>query len=279
MEKAERTEKMDRPLTLALAQMCPVQGEPEENRKKMEAMIREAAGKGADLICFPELSYTGYFVRKERLLEIAEPEDGPFVRWVRRISAECRIAVAAGFAERGEDGLYNSCILTDRTGALLGTARKMHLWKSEKKRFLPGREIPVFETEWGKTALILCYDLEFPEPARVAALRGASLILCPAAWSIPARNRWDTDLAANSLFNRLFLAGVNYGDSLCCGASAVVSPDGAFLLRAPESGEGVFTITVDLAEAEDARTTLPYLEELDSRAVRLLLEAAEERKI
>ena len=89
----------------------------------------------ADLICFPELSYTGYFVRKERLELIAEKEEGLFVTRLCELAVRYGIGIAGGFAERDGENIYNSCVLVDRMGAVAGKARKVHLWKSEKKRF------------------------------------------------------------------------------------------------------------------------------------------------
>lgn len=170
---------------MALGQMAPAQGEPEINLKKMASMAAEAAVRGADILCFPELSYTGYFVRKERLLEIAETEDGVFVTWLRDAAKKYSIWIGAGYAERGGEGLYNTYLLANREGNIACRARKVHLWKSEKKRFVSGHEFPVIDTEFGKIAVLICYDMEFPETVRMAGLRGAETILCPAAWRTP----------------------------------------------------------------------------------------------
>ena len=248
-------------MKLALGQMRAVSGDTAANLKRMETMILEAAEKGADLICFPELSYTGYFVRKEELWRLAEPQDGPFVRRLQKLAKEQEIWIAAGFAEREGDALYNSCVLINRQGVTAGISRKVNLWKSEKHRFKSGETFPVFETEFGKLAMILCYDLEFPEPARIAALKGAELLLCPAAWSIPAKNRWELDLRGNSLFNLLYIAGVNYADELCCGSSAVAGPDGAFVAQASGQEEEVLLAELDFTAVYAQRERIPYFED------------------
>lgn len=264
---------MDR-LKIALGQMPAVQGGTEENLQKMTEMICRAAKEGAKLICFPELSYTGYFVKKERLQELAEPEDGFFVTCLRELSVRYGIGILAGFAEREEESVYNTCILTDTRGNLAGKARKVHLWKSEKKRFAPGDEYPVFETEFGKVAIIICYDLEFPEPARIAALKGAELILCPAAWSVPAARRWELDMAGNSLFNLLYIAGSNFSDELCCGLSGVTGPDGMWAAQARGQEETIVYAEIDKAQIALMREKLPYYEDLDIREMEELLKAA-----
>ena len=237
-----------RNVRIALGQMRAVQGDTRANMKKMEAMAAGAAAGGADIICFPELSYTGYFVKKDRLLEIAERGDS--------------------------NDIYNTAVFADRQGKIAGKARKVYLWKSEKKRFKQGEEFPVFETEFGRAAILICYDLEFPEPARIAALKGARMIFCPAAWSVPARNRWDLDLKGSSLYNLLFTAGANFADELCCGASGVAGPDGRMIAQSPGQEEELVFADLDMEEADRQRENIPYFADLDERVLQQLADAA-----
>lgn len=258
-------------MKLALGQMTAVQGEPEANLRKMEAMIVQAADNGADLICFPELSYTGYFVRKEWLEEIAEDMEGRFISSLSALARRCQIGIVGGFAEKEAGKLYNTAVLFDRQGAVAGKARKVHLWKSEKKRFAGGSEYPVFETEFGKIAILICYDLEFPEPARIAALKGAQLILCPAAWSVPAKRRWEVDLSGNALFNLIPIVGVNYSDDLCCGLSGAAGPDGNWIARTDGQEEIILYADIDDTAALTMREKIPYYEDLGSWEMEELL--------
>lgn len=254
---------MSRKVVIALGQMTAVQGDVGKNLEQMERMIGEAARAKAQVICFPELSQTGYFVRKEELMELAEPSHGPCVSRLAACAKENGIWVIAGYAEKEGGELYNSCILIDRQGMIQGNVRKVHLWKSEKKRFKKGSEFPVFDTELGKLAILPCYDLEFPEPARIAAVKGAELLFCPAAWSVPAKNRWVLDLQANSLFNLLFIAGANYADELCCGSSALAGPDGSFRVLASETKAEVIVAEIDLDEIAVQRERIPYFEDME----------------
>lgn len=252
----------NRKIKIALGQMTAVQGNPEENIKKMEAMTEQASAEGADIICFPELSCIGYFVKKERLLELCEPADGVLARCLSVCAAKNQISIIAGYAEQADGKVYNSCLVFDRTGKAVGNARKVHLWKSEKKRFEAGNDFPVFDMDFGKIAVINCYDLEFPEPSRIAALKGAELIFCPAAWSRPALNRWELDIRGNSLFNILYVAGANFVDELCCGSSAVAGPDGAFLAQASAEKEELLLAEIDLEKVKENREWLPYFEDM-----------------
>ncbi|WP_125140164.1 carbon-nitrogen hydrolase family protein [Clostridium transplantifaecale] len=262
---------------IALGQMEAVQGDTQANMAKMERMAAEAAAGGADVICFPELSYTGYFVKKDRLLEIAETENGEFYRRISRTARENGICIVAGFAERGPgEDIYNTAVFADRAGRIAGKARKVYLWKSEKKRFVRGEEFPVFNTEFGGVAILTCYDLEFPEPARIAALKGAKLIFCPAAWSVPARNRWDLDLMACSLYNMVFTAGANFSDELCCGASGVAGPAGSMIDQSQGQKEEIVFADIDLDEADRQREDIPYFDDLDGMVLKQLSGALEE---
>lgn len=262
---------------IALGQMEAVQGDTQANMAKMERMAAGAAAGGADVICFPELSYTGYFVKKDRLLEIAETENGEFYRRISRTAKKNGICIVAGFAERGPgEDIYNTAVFAGRDGRIAGKARKVYLWKSEKKRFVRGEEFPVFDTEFGGVAILTCYDLEFPEPARIAALKGAKLIFCPAAWSVPARNRWDLDLMACSLYNMVFTAGANFADELCCGASGVAGPEGSMIAQSQGQKEEIVFADIDLDEVDRQREDIPYFDDMDGTVLKQLSGALEE---
>lgn len=259
---------------IALGQMTAIQGDTQSNMGKMEQMAAQAAAKGADIICFPELSYTGYFVGRERLSEIAEREDGEFIKRLCKSAEKNGICIVAGYAELGEDGgIYNTSVFAGRQGQIQGSARKVYLWKSEKKRFKRGSDFPVFDTEFGKAAILTCYDLEFPEPARIVALKGARMIFCPAAWSVPAKNRWSLDLMSCSLYNLLFTAGANYADDLCCGASGVAGPDGRMIAQSTGQMEEIIFADLDPEECDRQRESIPYFDDLDGAVLQKLTDA------
>lgn len=258
---------------IALGQICGLRMTREALREQMSYMAAEAAEQGAELILFPELSSIGYFHSQTELELLTGADDSDFIAWATRLSQKNRIGICAGYAEHAAGQRYNTSLLTGRNGEIVGKVRKVHLWKSEKKRFAAGNEYPVFETEFGKLAVLLCYDMEFPEPARIAALRGAELILCPAAWSKPAENRWRLALPASALFNLCFVAGANYSDALCCGGSAVYGPDGAALTVA-EEGEALVITELDPERVRQQRETLPYFQDLRAEDMELLLSGA-----
>lgn len=248
---------------IALGQMRAVSEDTETNFRTMEQMIEQAAAENVDLICFPELSYTGYFVKRDKLEKLAEPWDGSFAMRLCKCAKKNHIHIIAGYAEREQADIYNSCLIVSDEGQLIGNVRKVHLWKSEKKRFIKGNEFPVFDTAIGKIAVLNCYDLEFPEPARIVALKGAEIIFCPAAWSRPSLNRWNLDIRGNSLFNLLFTVGANFADELCCGSSAVAGPDGEMIVQASLEEEEVITAILSFEQIEKQRLEIPYFEDME----------------
>lgn len=249
-----------RTVKIALGQIRPFQGEPQKNLRKMLDWIDKASEEKADMICFPELSYTGYYLKPEEQIRLAETVEGTFVKALREKARAKGIHVIAGYgeAEAIPGKIYNSCIFIDDTGKAIGNMRKVYLWGKEKQKFCCGNEFPVFETKLGKIGLLLCYDMEFPEPSRIEALKGADMIVCPAAWSKGAFYRWNVDLAANALFNLLFVAGVNFVDENCCGLSKLVGPDGVTLAEASKEEEQLLLCEVDLNEVIRVRSRIPY---------------------
>lgn len=251
----------NREIKIALGQMKVKQGDSSANLEKITSMIREAAENSAQLICLPELAYTGYHVESADLQQLAEPVDGPFVQTLCKLAKEKGIYIIAGYAEAAEitGRMYNSAVFIDDTGAVIGNMRKVNAWGSEKLKFREGKEFPVYDTPLGKIGIMICYDVEFPEPARIMALKGAELVFVPAVWSIPAERRWDVDLAGNALFNIYFMAGSNPVGDNACGKSQIVGPDGVVRAIASPDQEEILYCTVDLAEVLKVRSWLPYL--------------------
>lgn len=140
-------------------------------RQVTEEMAKAAAGAKAELLCLPELSSCGYFIRREELLQAAVPAEAEASR-IEETARKYGISIISGYPERDGDRIYNSCVAVKNTGELIGNVRKVNLWKSEKKRFSEGNDFPVLDTCTGKAAVILCYDLEFPEPARIVSMKG-----------------------------------------------------------------------------------------------------------
>ena len=271
--------------TVAAAQFTPVSGDPEANLRKMEKLCDMAAEAGASLIVLPELALTGYYLKADALRALAVPQDGSWSAPLREKAKKHHLIIAVGYPElAAAPSMYNSCLLIGSDGQIIGNARKRYLWGREKRLFLRGASYDVFETELGKLSVLLCYDMEYPEPSRIAALKGADLILCPAAWSRKAAHRWRVETAANALFNLVYVAGANFLDENCCGDARIVGPDGTVIAEGytPEAGTAaenrpvaenenrpaalkdcIVTALISPEELERCRAEIPYWQDLD----------------
>lgn len=248
-------------IRIAIGQMKVEQENTTANLEKIVNLVSEAADNGAQLICLPELAYTGYFVEAEQLQELAEPSDGPFVQTLCKLAKEKGIYIISGYAESVEilGRMYNSAIFIDDKGKVIGNMRKVYAWGQEKLKFREGDKFPVYDTPLGKIGIMICYDVEFPEPARIMALKGAELVFVPAVWSIPAARRWEVDLAGNALFNLMYFAGSNPVGDGACGSSQVVGPEGEVRAIASKTEEELLYCTIDLDDVVKMRSNIPYL--------------------
>jgi 5-aminopentanamidase len=170
---------------VAVAQIALAVGELDANRKAVRAAVAEAAAAGARLVVLPELADSGYsfFDADEARSLASSAESGPTLREWRSLAATHDVTIVGGFCELAPDGkLYNSAAIVDAAGTK-AVYRKAHLWDAEKTIFTPGDSPPpVVELPFGRVGLMICYDMEFPEWVRLAALRGADLIAIPVNW-------------------------------------------------------------------------------------------------
>ncbi|ATY12292.1 hydrolase [Amycolatopsis sp. AA4] len=168
---------------IVCVQLAPRIGDVAANHRQIVRTIAETTAGGADILVLPELATSGYVF--ESAAEAADcaiaPGDPMIGEWAAAVDGGS--VVVCGYAERGPDGvLYNSAVLFDATG-VLAQYRKTHLWDREKLFFTPGSHPPpVAETRFGRIAVMVCYDLEFPEYTRRVALDGADLIAVPTNW-------------------------------------------------------------------------------------------------
>jgi len=179
------------PTVIAVVQLAITVGEPDANRQAAAGAVAEAAAAGAGLVVLPELCDSGYVFdaaapggpAAEARGLAAPAGDSVTLRLWRSLAGQHRLVVVGGFCELGADGrLYNSAALVDPSG-IRAVYRKAHLWDKEKLVFTQGEAPPpIVDTEVGRVAMMICYDLEFPEWVRLAALDGADLIAAPVNW-------------------------------------------------------------------------------------------------
>src|SRR5688572_21193399 len=200
-----------REVTIAVVQMQPVLGEPEENLVKMSEKITAiASSQKVDLIVFPELITSGSELGL-RFTELAQRIPGPTVNLIAQRANDYGVYVAFGMAskEKVESVLYNSAVLVGPDGELVETYNKIHLRGEERMAFREGFKLPVAETDIGNIGLMLGYDLAYPEVARAMALEGADIVCSLANWEASNIDEWKTYLRARAYENSFYVAGAN----------------------------------------------------------------------
>jgi 5-aminopentanamidase len=251
---------------VACCQLTPVLGDPAANRELTADAITYAAGRGAGVVVLPELVSSGYVFRSRAEPEAsAETADGPTLALWARLAARHEIVIVGGFCEIAGGVLFNSAALVDPGGLRL-VYRKAHLWDAESRWFSPGSmPPPVVPTRFGRIAVMICYDLEFPEWVRLAALGGADLIAAPVNWAAscspaPPGERSGEVIAAQAAAasNGVFIAVADR-----CGSErgvdwlggSVIIRRGGYPAAGPlcEDRAVVLTATIDLPLARDKR--------------------------
>ena len=234
---------------LALAQVESVPFDTEKNLAKAEEFISAASDKGAEAVLFPEMFITGYRVR-DRLSELAEPLSGPIVQALANLAHRYRLLVVCGLPESSPDKRpYNSACIIDADGTVLGAYHKTHLFGHEPLAFAAGEEIKIFQTTLGTIGVMICYDAEFPEVARVLALKGSQMILVPTANMDPYSQYQAVYLRARAMENGVYVACSNTigndGTFRYFGQSTVVDPEGR-VLGLCGSREELLLVEIDL---------------------------------
>jgi predicted amidohydrolase len=172
-----------RDFRIAAIQCCPfVSGPLEENVALIDARLAEAAGRGADLAAFPEVTLSGYVLDPAEVRARALSIDDPIVQEAVALSGKHATHCCFGLFERSAGAIFNSYVVAGE-GRLIGVARKVHVTEREAGLFTAGREFRVFDLPFVRLGLSICYDNEFPESHTCLAVRGAELIVMPAAWA------------------------------------------------------------------------------------------------
>ncbi|KXK20865.1 MAG: carbon-nitrogen hydrolase family protein [Fimbriimonadaceae bacterium] len=235
-------------------------GEPLANAERAARELGQLASEGVDLAVFPEAFLTGYAVESlEEAREMAIPRNHPALELLREASDRECVGAVVGFAESGEEAVFNAAAIFE-PGRSPRYYRKTHMPCLGLDRFAePGDRLEVFETQWGRIGVLICFDLRMPEPSRVLALKGAQLILLPTNWPEGAEAGPGFVLRGRCAENRIFMAGVNrVGEEKgfrFIGRSLVADPVGRILANAGE-GEERLIVDLDLAEADVKRNVI-----------------------
>ena len=258
-------------VNIALSQISPKIGDKKHNLNKIKEQIKQAKENGANLIIFPELALTGYTLR-DLVYEIAEPIPGPSTNLLTEVAKKENIHVVFGMVEKSAKAsavLYNTAVFLSPKG-FVGKYQKMYLPThsvfEEKRYFRPGYQLPLFETDIGKLGSIICYDVFFPETARLLRLKGAQLIVCISASPAVRRKFFEILTVARAIENTVFLAYVNLvgiEDGLqFWGGSRLIAPNGSIISQAKYDDEDLVTGRINYADSKRTETFVPTLRDL-----------------
>ena len=275
--------------------------DPEQNLEHAMEMVREAAGKGANVVCLPELFMTQYFCQREdhAFFDLAEPIPGPTSTRLSQLARQQGVVLIASLFEKRAPGIYhNTAAIFEKDGALVGIYRKMHIPDDplyyEKFYFTPGDlGFKALDTNVGKVGTLVCWDQWYPEGARLTALQGANVLFYPTAigwhpaekeeWGEAQYDAWRTIQRAHAIANGVYVAVVNRvghetgnvrgnevkGSGLdFWGGSFLADPFGRVIAEGSHDKEEVLIGEVDLRKMEEIRRNWPFLRDrrIDSYA-------------
>src|SRR5262245_24723057 len=235
---------------------------PAARLERLDAMLGGHQGE-LDLVICPELFLSGYNVG-DKIRQLAEPQGGPFAKAAATLALKRRTALLYGYPERAGDRIFNVGVCIGPDGRTLAHHRKLRLPNAyEKGYFTNGDDYTLFALNGWKIAILVCYDVEFPEAVRGCAVRGAQLVVAPTAlkkeWSFVARSMVPT----RAVENGLFVAYANYcgreGSAEFLGESCFAGPKGRVI--AGGATEALITAELDLADIISARQVLTYLDD------------------
>lgn len=242
-------------IKLVMVQMGVAEGNAEYNMEKIRSIMQTQKGKGADIICFPELCVRGYDFEKTAATSIDEKA------FFSELAIENKVAIVAGIADERKGKHFDTVCFWDENGQMLHCFDKIHLWGEERKFFEPGSTVEIFTYKGWKIGLLVCGDLGFPELSRILAAKGAQLLIYSSAWPHPYQKFWSTMLASRAAENQLYVAGVNRAkyESDRCGFSTVADPSGQIISCLDSDEEGIKEIELSTCVVEQRREEIPYL--------------------
>jgi N-carbamoylputrescine amidase len=246
--------------------------EKERNVEKAVRLTQIAIEKGAHIICFQELFTTHWFPKEmnQRYFSLAEKVDGLTVGTMRKLAKQYGVVLICPIFEMEEGSFYNSAIVIDADGEILGSYRKIHvpqipLWE-ERYYFSSGNHgFPVFRTKFAPIGIQICWDNFFPEGSRILALKGAKILFSPTAAAFASQRKWETVMSSNAITNGVYIFRVNrvgseekqdfYGRSFC------ISPEGELLDKPTGMKDSIALIEIDLRNIDKTRKEWPFLKD------------------
>jgi N-carbamoylputrescine amidase len=273
----------DSPFKIGLVQM-PCSLDAEENVRRAILGIRQAASKGAEIVCLQELFRSQYFCREENaeLFGLAETIPGPSTESLAAVAKELQVAVVASLFEKRAQGLYhNTAVIIDADGTIAGLYRKMHIPDDplyyEKFYFTPGDlGFKNFETKYARIGVLVCWDQWYPEGARLTSLQGANVLFYPTAigwhpsekaqYGAAQLDAWRTIQRSHAIANGVYVAAVNRigfegpaeSGIEFWGNSFVADPFGQIIAQASAAQEEVLVAECDPKRMDEVRRNWPF---------------------
>ncbi len=261
--------------------------EKERNIEKAIRFTKIAIEKGANIICFQELFTTHWFPREmnKRYFSLAERMDGLTIGIMQKLAKEYGVVLICPIFEIEEVAYYNSAIVIDAGGEILGSYRKIHvpqipLWE-ERYYFSSGNHgFPVFKTKFAPIGIQICWDNFFPEGSRILALKGAKVLFSPTAAAFASQRKWETVISSHAISNGVYIFRVNrvgseekqdfYGRSFC------ISPEGELLDKPTGMKDSIALVEIDLRDLDKTRKEWPFLKDRRTDSYKEILQGLED---
>lgn len=235
----------------AVLQMKVALGQPEENIAALQRLMPRAMEGQPDVVLLPELWRTGFYPKP--IADFADTEGQESCALLAGLARKYAVNIVGGTVASAREGrIYNTCYVFDRTGALVTSYDKTHLFSpsGEHEDFTAGDRFVTFTLDGVKCGILTCYDIRFPEAARKLALAGIQMLFIPAAWPMKRLLHWQTLIRARAIENQLFVVACN-----ALGHSAIIDPWGEILTEA-EKDETILQGTLNLPMLAEVRSTI-----------------------
>ena len=243
---------------------------PADIIQRQVALVKEAAKKGAQVICLQELATGPYFcqVEQREWFSLAEPvPTGNSTQLMLSLAKELGVVIVLPLYENDRGDFYNTAVVIDADGTYVGKYRKVHIPQAdnfyEKYYFKPGNTgYPVFQTKFGRIGIYICYDRRFPEGARALGINGAEIVFIPSATSGTTIRTWHVEQRAHAIANRYFVGTLNrvgkedIGPNEFYGQSYFCDPDGVVLAQGSAESEDIVLADLDFSTLQDARLNI-----------------------
>lgn len=199
-------------IRVASVSVIPKKWDKETNWKRIERLVRKASNEGdAQVVVTPEGALEGYVINEvnaeknsekkdelvKKFIDLAEPLNGEYLKKASSLSDELDIYLVLGCLQKEGENVYNSAILFDPDGDIIGKYSKTHFaqgYSINPSCYTPGEQYPVFQTPFGKVGMMICYDRQLPEPARILSLKGAQILFVPSYGSYTDKDGWNSVL-------------------------------------------------------------------------------------